>query len=136
MKKIYMTMALMAMMAVPTVALAQEEGDEDMGDVPVYPTIENGYFRVINNGYGDVLNLSGLHLIRPDQTENEARTMPGTIFYYDTDGLFSFAEVMEQLGENISVADLMTLMATSSWKSGSYSTYDMTSQAVSLGGYL
>ena len=134
MKKIYMTMALMAMMAVPTVA--QEEGDEDMGDTPVYSTIENGYFRVINNGYGDVLNLSGLHLIRPDQTENEARTMPGTIFYYDTDGLFSFAEAMEQLGDNISVADLMTLMATSSWKSGSYSTYDMTSQAVSLGGYL
>ena len=136
MKKIYMTMAMMAMMSVPTVALAQEEGDDDWGDEPVFSSIENGYFRVINNGYGDVLNLSGLHLIKADQTENEARTMPGTIFYYDTDGIYSFADDMAQFGDNISVADLMQLMATSSWKSGSYSTYDMTSQGVSLGVYL
>ncbi len=119
---------MMAMTSVP--AMAQEEGET------TYPTIETGYFRIVHNGYGDVLNVDKKYGFSLNATENDARTMPGSIFYYDTDGLFSFAEAMEQLGENISVADLMTLMATSSWKSGSYSTYDMTSQAVSLGGYL
>lgn len=136
MRKFYFALAMMAMTSVPTVALAQEGGDDEWGDDPVFTSIENGYFRVINNGYGDVLNLSGLHLIKANQTENEARTMPGTIFYYDTDGIYSFADDMAQFGDNITVADLMQLMATSAWKSGSYNTYDMTCQGVSLGGYL
>ena len=86
MKKIYMTMALMAMMAVPTVA--QEEGDEDMGDVPVYPTLKTGYYRIINNGYGDVLSTNSKYAPQPSETESSARTLPASIFYYDTDGQY------------------------------------------------
>ena len=137
MKKYLLSLAAMAMMSVPATVLAQDgEGEDEWGDDPVYPTIETGYFRFVNNGYGDVLSLDGKHALSLSQTENSARTLPGTIFYYDTNGIYSFADDMAQLGENISVADLMFLMATASWKSGSYSTYDITSQGISLGGYL
>ncbi len=129
-----LTFATMAMMAMPATVMAQ---GVDMGEEPVFPTIESGYVRFVNNGYGDVLSLDGKHALKLSQTENSARTLPSTIFYYDTNGIYSFAEDVEQMGgENISVADLMFLMATSSWKSGSYTTYDITAQGISLGGYL
>ena len=51
MRKIYLTLAIMAMTAVPTVALAQDSGEEWT------PAIETGYFRIVHNGYGDVLNV-------------------------------------------------------------------------------
>ena len=133
-KKLLLALAALAMMSVPATTMAQD--DDEMGDDPVYPTIETGYFRFVNNGYGDVLSLDGKHALSLSQTENDARTMPGTIFYYDTNGIYSFADDMAQLGDNITVADLMRLMATSAWKSGDYTTYDLSSQGISLGGYL
>lgn len=133
-KKLLLALAALAMMSVPATTMAQD--DDEMGDDPVYPTIETGYFRFVNNGYGDVLSLDGKHALSLSQTENDARTMPATIFYYDTNGIYSFADDMAQLGDNITVADLMRLMATSAWKSGDYTTYDLSSQGISLGGYL
>ena len=141
MKKIYMTLAMMAMMAVPTVALAQEEGDEDMGDVPVYPTLKTGYYRIINNGYGDVLSTNSKYAPQPSETESSARTLPASIFYYDTDGQYFIQDDLDQLevdenGQYVDGTAFMNLMNSNGWKSGSYSTYDMTSQGVSFGAYL
>ncbi|MBQ8127430.1 MAG: hypothetical protein IJ176_03420 [Prevotella sp.] len=133
-KKQLLALAALAMMSVPATTMAQD--DDEMGDDPVYPTLETGYFRLVNNGYGDVLSLDAKHTLSLSQTENAARTMPATIFYYDTNGIYSFSDDMAQLGDNITVADLMRLMATSAWKSGDYTTYDLSSQGISLGGYL
>ena len=135
MNKMFFSLAVLAMMAMPTVAQAQENG-EDTGETPVYANLESGYFRFVNNGYGDVLSTDGKHKLSIRQTENSARTMPSTIFYYDTNGVYSFADDVAQYGDNLTVADLMYLMATTAWKSGSYSTYDITSQGISFGGYL
>ena len=133
MKKIYIAMAMLAMTTVPTLA---QDPDDDWGDDPVYTELNSGYYRFVNNGYGDVLNTSGKYALAVSETENGARTLPGTIFYYDTNGRYSFADDMAQFGDNISVAELMQLMATSSWKSGDFVTYDLTSQGISFGGYL
>ena len=135
MKKYLLSLAAVGMLGMPTVAVAQD-GDDEWAEDPVFPTIESGYFRFVNNGYGDVLSLDGKHALSLSQTESTASTMPGTIFYYDTNGIYSFADDMAQLGDNLTVADLMFLMATASWKSGSYTTYDLASQGISLGGYL
>lgn len=136
MKKIsFMAMATMAIMTLPTTAMAQDDEWSD-DEQPVFSTIDNGYFRIVNNGYGDVLSTDGAHQFGLSLTENSARTAPASIFYYDTNGIYNFADDMAQLGENISVADLMKLMATSAWKSGSYTTYDLASQGISFGGYL
>ena len=128
---------MMAMTAVPTVALAQDSGEEWT------PAIETGYFRIVHNGYGDVLNVDQKYGFSLNATEYSARTMPGSVFYYDTNGFYSFANDMEQYrnpetGEiEIPVDVLQDLMARASWKSGSYTTYDFTNQGISyVGGYL
>ena len=133
MKKIYMTLAMMAMMAVPTVA------QDDWGEDPVYTELSTGFFRFVHNGYGDVLNVNQKYGFSLDATENSARTMPGSIFYYDTDGLYLFSDDMEQLDptDPSFVTQLSDLMNRTAWKSGSYSTYDITNQGISfVGGYL
>jgi hypothetical protein len=138
MKKYLLSLATMAMMSVPTTVLAQEEGDIE---TPFTPTIETGFFRIMNNGYGDVLNVSQKYGLSLDATETTARTMPGSVFYYDTDGMYNFADDMKQFQDedgnlNITVTQLMQLMATSAWKSGSFTTYELSCQSISLGGYM
>ena len=137
MKKFYLSFAMLAMMAMPTVAQAQDGGEEWTS------AIETGYFRIVHNGYGDVLNVDKKYGFSLDATENDARTLPGSIFYYDTNGFYSFANDMEQYrnpetGEvEIPVDVLQDLMARVSWKSGSYTTYDFTNQGISfVNGYL
>lgn len=131
MRKIYFALAMMAMTSVPT--LAQEEYE------PTYPTIETGYFRIVHNGYGDVLNVDKKYGFSLNATENDARTMPGSIFYYDTDGMYKFSDDYDQLDPTSPdfVAQLQDLMGRTAWKSGSYPTYDFTNQGISyVGGYL
>ena len=131
MRKIYFALAMMAMTSVPT--LAQEEVE------PTYPTIETGYFRIVHNGYGDVLNVDKKYGFSLNATENDARTMPGSIFYYDTDGMYMFSDDYDQLDPTSPdfVAQLQDLMGRTAWKSGSYTTYDFTNQGISyVGGYL
>ncbi|MBQ9646260.1 MAG: hypothetical protein IJV24_07885 [Prevotella sp.] len=135
-KNSFIAMAAMAIMALPTTAMAQDDDDWSDEELPVSSTIDNGYFRIVNNGYGDVLSTNGTHQFGLTLTENSARTVPASIFYYDTNGIYNFADDMAQLGDNISVGDLMRLMTTSAWKSGSYTTYDLASQGISFGGYL
>lgn len=134
MKKILFSVAAMAMTMAPTVVMAQE------GTQPDDPKIQTGYFRIINNGYGDVVTVDRKYGLSINATEGSARTQPGSIFYYDTNGIYNFADDMEQIKDeegNVSLADLMRLMATTSWKSGSYGTYDLSCQGISLGkGYL
>ena len=130
MKKIYFALAMMAMTSVPAMA---QEGET------TYPTIETGYFRIVHNGYGDVLNVDKKYGFSLNATENDARTMPGSIFYYDTDGMYMFGDDMEQLDPTSPdfVAQLQDLMGRTAWKSGSYTTYDFTNQGISyVGGYL
>lgn len=121
----------------PTVAQAQDGGEEWT------PAIETGYFRIVHNGYGDVLNVDQKYGFSLNATEYSARTMPGSVFYYDTNGFYSFANDMEQYrnpetGEiEIPVDVLQDLMSRVSWKSGSYTTYDFTNQGISfVNGYL
>ena len=121
---------MMAMTSVPAMA---QEGET------TYPTIETGYFRIVHNGYGDVLNVDKKYGFSLNATENDARTMPGSIFYYDTDGMYMFGDDMEQLDPTSPdfVAQLQDLMGRTAWKSGSYTTYDFTNQGISyVGGYL
>ena len=130
MKKIYFALAMMAMTSVPAMA---QEGET------TYPTIETGYFRIVHNGYGDVLNVDKKYGFSLNATENDARTMPGSIFYYDTDGMYMFGDDYDQLDPTSPdfLAQLQELMGRTAWKSGSYTTYDFTNQGISyVGGYL
>ena len=141
MRKIYLTMAMMAMTAMPNVAVAQDGGDELFNN-----TLEPGYFRIVNNGYGDVLNVNQKYGFSLNATENSARTMPGSIFYYDTNGFYNIAndiQVLESLANDgfldgfEFVSALSELTNRMAWKSGSYITYDISNQGISfVGGYL
>ena len=140
MKKHLFSLAAMAMMSVSVPVLAQNGGEGDI-ETPYMPTVETGYYRIVNNGYGDVLTVDKQYGLNLNATENSARTMPGSVFYYDTDGMANFAQDMEQFrgddGEiHITLQELQELMATTAWKSGSYHTYDLSSQSVSLGNYM
>ena len=126
-------MAAIALMALPTAATAQ--GEEPAAN----QKLTTGFYRIVHNGYGDVLNVDKKYGFSLDATENDARTMPGSIFYYDTDGMYMLGDDMEQLDATNPnyVNELQDLMARAAWKSGSYSTYDITSQGISfVGGYL
>ena len=127
MKKYFFYLAALAMMNMPTAMLAQDDEEGDI-ETPFTPTIETGYYRIVNNGYGDVLNVDSKYGLSLNATETSARTMPGSVFYYDTDGMYNFADDMKQFEDedgnlNITVTQLMQLMATSAWKSGSFTTY-------------
>lgn len=141
MKKTILSFGLLALMATPMTSLAQDSDLEDRGDGEevIYPTIETGYYRFVNNGYGDVLSTDAKYGFSLFNTENSAQTLPATVFYYDTNGMFSFADAISQITDEqgqIDVTTFQTLMATSAWKSGGYSTYDITGQGISYGGYL
>ena len=140
MKKYFFYLATLAMMNMPTAMLAQDDEEGDI-ETPFTPTIETGYYRIVNNGYGDVLTVDSKYGLSLNATETSARTMPGSVFYYDTDGMYNFADDMKQFEDedgnlNITVTQLMQLMATSAWKSGSFTTYEMSCQSVSLSHYM
>ena len=129
MKKLF-TLSVAVLLSVLT-ANAQW-GDEEPEQLP---PLTAGYYRIVNQAYNDVLNVTDSFQIAPRALRGEASTLPSTVMYYDTDGIFTIP-MPEDLSDVNVLLNWLNEISLNSYRSGSYITYKFGGNGISFIDYL
>ena len=129
MKKLF-TLSVAVLLSVLS-ANAQWGGDEP----EQLPPLTAGYYRIVNQAYNDVLNVTDSFQIAPSALRGEASTLPSTVMYYDTDGIFT-VPMPEDLSDVNVLLNWLNEISLNSYRSGSYITYKFGGNGISFIDYL
>ena len=129
MKKLF-TLSVAVLLSVLT-ANAQWGGDEP----EQLPPLTAGYYRIVNQAYNDVLNVTDSFQIAPSALRGEASTLPSTVMYYDTDGVYT-VPMPEDLSDVNVLLNWLNEISLNSYRSGSYITYKFGGNGISFIDYL